>query len=83
MTDDDDLTADEMFGTTPPGTPVPSTLKDRAPGRPAPRFRYRRDGRPIPLDDPREELETELPDEYCPDGSPRCARRDGRRTGVD
>lgn len=67
MSDDDERTAEEMFGTSPPGTPVHTTLKDRAPGRTAPRFRYRRDGRPIPLDDPREVLETELPLDQCPD----------------
>ena len=82
MSDDDDptLTAEDVFGPPPqPGTTVqlPDRLKPRD-YRTAPRFRYRRDGRPYPRVEPKEEIETELPDECCPDGSPRAARRDGR-----
>ena len=76
--DDPTLTAEEMFGTTPPGTPV--TPKDHFKPRDyktAPRFRYRSDGRPYPKIEPRETLETELPLDQCSDGeSFRPRRRD-------
>ena len=81
MSDDDDptLTAADVFGDVPPGEPVkPRDQFTPRDYRTAPRFRYRRDGRPYPTSDPRDDIETELPDECCPDGSPRCARRDGR-----
>jgi hypothetical protein len=72
--------ADDLFGTTPvPGEAVKHRDFDpAAPYRPRPRFRYRADGRPYPIDEPLDTRETELPREDCPDGSPRCARRDGR-----
>ena len=81
---DDDKTASEMFGDVPPGEPVkPRDAFTPRDYRTAPRFRYRADGRPYPKSAPKDEIETELPLDQCPDGSPRCARRDGRRAEPD
>jgi hypothetical protein len=67
MSDEDDptLTGADVFGDPVPGEAV--TLPDRLKPRDyktRPRFMYRSDGRPMPKIEPREELETELPDDY-------------------
>ena len=80
MSDDDDptLTAEDVFGPPPqPGTTVqlPDRLKPRD-YRTAPRFRYRRDGRPYPKVDPQDDIETELPLDQCSRGESFRHRRE-------
>ena len=75
-------TAAELFGTTPPGTPVKHRDVDPCANyKPRPRYRHRADGRPYPVDRRPEPVEKELPREYCPDGSPRAAPPRHRRRG--
>jgi hypothetical protein len=73
---DEDKTAAEMFGEPEPGQAVtiehfdPLANYQRRPG-----FHRRADGRLYPNVEPREPVETELPLDQCPDGSPRSPRR--------
>jgi hypothetical protein len=75
--EDDDLTAAEVFGDVPPGEPVkPRDVFKPRDYQTAPRFRYRSDGRPIPIIEPPEVFETELPLEQCSHGESFRRRRD-------
>lgn len=76
MTDDDPEIA-KMFGKPAPRkavTPKPPTHLDGY--RPRPKFRRRSDGRLYPMLEPAREIETELPNEQCPDGTLSGRRED-------
>jgi hypothetical protein len=76
--DDDTLTGADVFGEPVPGEAVTPKDVDRYRNdRPRQRFVYRSDGKPIHKRTP-DDLEKELPDDYCPDGTARACRHVGR-----
>lgn len=63
-----ELTAADVFGEPVPGEAVCSTYGNPTAGyRQRPAFRRRSDGRLYPVDAKRDQVEEELPDDYCPD----------------